>query len=189
MKRGPKWSLNWRRAEIRFTMEGVTGCLEIGVSGIDGKRRAFEVDVDPSKPYSVTMRVTEETKFGTRFGSASVKCRPPPPREIHHLLALALQVGDVGFNCSVSRPAAFGTACSFRRVPIGCGEGDDDGRPIGGDRSRRGMVEAGAAVTGPVADQAMAVGEPLSGAARDCGLRGRTTAGTSPRAGQGWNGP
>ena len=29
-----------------------------------------------------TMRVTEETKFGTRFTSARVKCWPPPPREI-----------------------------------------------------------------------------------------------------------
>ena len=55
-------------------MDGVVGCLKSvspGSMESDGLSKSMSM---PSKPYSLTMCVTEETKFGTRFGSARVKC-------------------------------------------------------------------------------------------------------------------
>ena len=58
-----------------------------------------------------------------------------------------------------------------------------------GDSSRRGMVEPGAAVTGPITDEAMAVGRTAQRDGRDCGLSGcgRATAAT-PTSRRAWLG-
>ena len=50
------------------------------------------------------MLVTEETKLGMRFGSASVKYSPPPPREIITFLPWLLSVAMSALNCSGSMP-------------------------------------------------------------------------------------
>ena len=63
-------------------MDGVVGRLKsVSPGSIDSDGLSKSISI-PSKPYSETMRVTDETKFGTRCGSASVKCWPPPPSEI-----------------------------------------------------------------------------------------------------------
>jgi hypothetical protein len=59
---------------MRFTMDGVVGRLKSVSPGSmerDGLSKSMSM---PSKPYPATMPATEETKFATRFGSASVKC-------------------------------------------------------------------------------------------------------------------
>ena len=89
----------------------------------------------------------------------------------HDLLALALQVGDVGLELfgieSGGRVELHG---AFRRVPVGRGEGDDDDVPLRRNFAQR---DGGtrAAVAGPVADQLVAVGRAGSRDRRDRGLR------------------
>ena len=143
MKVGPKCSRNCRRAEIRFTMEGVVGFLKSvspGSMESDGLSKSTST---PSKPYSVTIRVIDETKFGTRFGSASVKCCPPPPSEIMTFLPWLFRYAMSLLNCAVSSPAGVGNCM----VPSGAFRSGVEKaiRMMShcGDSSRRGIVEPG----------------------------------------------
>ena len=159
---------------------------EVRVAGLDRERRALEIDIDAVE--AVLGRrcgVTEETKFGTRFGSASVKCCPPPPSEIITFLPWLFSQAMSALNCSVSRPAGVWNCMvpsgAFRsgvekatRMTSHCGE-----------TSRSGNGGPAAAVAGPVADQLVAVGAPLARNGRDRGLRRRRRAPRPPRAGHG----
>ena len=167
-------------------MDGVTGCLKSvspGSMESDGLSKSMSM---PSKPYSVTMRVTEETKFGTRFGIGEREVLAAAAEGDHHLLALALQPGDVGLELfGVEAGGRAELHGPFRRIPIRRGEGDDDDVPLRRDFAQR---DGGArpAVTGPVADKPVAVGRAAQRDCRDRWLRRRgRPPPRPPRAGQG----
>ena len=69
----------------------------------------------PSKPYSETMLVTEETKLGMSCAIVELEILAASSEGDHHLLALALEICDVGFQL-VGIDAAGRAEC---RVPSG----------------------------------------------------------------------
>ncbi len=102
-------------------MDGVVGCLKSVSPGSmerDGLSKSMSM---PSKPYSVTMRVTEETKFGNALRIGEREVLAAAAEGNHDLLALALQVGDVGLELlgieSGGRVELHGP---FRRVLVRC---------------------------------------------------------------------
>ena len=75
----------------------------------------------------------------------------------HDLLALALQVGNVGLELfGIEAGGRVELHGPFRRVFVRRGEGDDDDVPLRRDLAER-DGGTGAAVAGPVADELMAV--------------------------------
>ena len=95
MKPGPKCSCSWRRPAIRLTIDGVVGWRKSVSPGADRATGVSKSISTPSNPYSVTMLVTELTKFGMSFASSSLKYSPPPPSEIITFLPWLLSCGDV----------------------------------------------------------------------------------------------
>ena len=103
------------------------------------------------------MRVTEETKFGTRLRIVERNVHAAAAERNHHLLSLALQVGDVGFELLGIKPGGrVELHRPFRRILFRRGEGDDDDVPLRRDLAER-QAGTRTAVAGPVADEPMAV--------------------------------
>src|SRR3984957_4334766 len=146
--------------------------LEVGISRINGKRRALEVDVDPIEP--IVAHYLRNRGHVVRNAVRIGKCKvlTATAERDHHLLAPALQVRDVGFElCDVESCGCAKLHGPFRWVPVRRGEGDEDNVPLGGHITKR-EGRTRSAVTGPVSDEMVTVRSAAGGDRRDRGFRG-----------------
>ena len=126
---------------------------EIRVAGIDGKRRALEIDVDAVEAVLGDNPGDggDEVRNALRIGEREVLSAAAERN--HDLLPLALQIGDVGFKLlGVQTGRRVELHRAFRRILVRGSESDDDDVPLRRDFAHR---EGGPcrAVAGPVADQ------------------------------------
>ena len=117
--------------------------FEVGVPRIDGERGALEVDVD-----AVEAVVVDDLRNGGDVdrhtsGVGEGEVLTATAERDHHLLALALQVCDVGLELlGVQTGGRVEVHRPFGSVLVGRGEGDDDDVPLRGDVAEREVASA-----------------------------------------------
>src|ERR1017187_1726149 len=149
------------------------GVLKVPVSGIDGERRAFEIDVDAVEAVlgDDARDRGDEVRNPLAIGEREVLTAATEGN--HDLFALALQVANVALElCGIQSGGCLQLHGPFRCILIRCRESYDDDVPLGRDLAEREGGTRGA-VTGPVADEPMAVRRAAHRDRRYRGLRRR----------------
>ena len=130
---------------------------EIGVTRIDGKRWALEIDVDSVEAIlgNNTGDRRDEIRHTLRIGEGEVLSASA--KRNHDLLSVAFEEGDVGFKLrSVQTSGCVELHRAFRRILIRGSESHENDIPLWRDVAHR-ESGPGRAVAGPVSDQFVTV--------------------------------